>query len=68
MTIDKHLKITMTRSQFCDLLLATRMVSQAAPAQSKWKDLHDEMWKLLDDWDTVAANNDLKACMKEMKK
>ena len=58
MKIDKHLKITMTRSQVCDLLIAVEALRQGMPKESKWHELHDELWKLLEDWDTVAAINE----------
>ena len=58
MTIDKHLKITMTRSQICDLLIAVEMVRQAVPTESKWHNLHDELWELLENRDTIVAINE----------
>lgn len=55
MTIDKHLKITMTRSQICDLMLAVTAVSQTAYTVQKWKTLHSELEQLLHDYDAVIA-------------
>lgn len=55
MKIDKHLKITMTRSQLCDLMLAVTAVSQTAHTVQKWKALHDELEQLLHDYDAVVA-------------
>ena len=58
MTIDKKLKITMTRHQICDLMLATAAVVQAAEgADNKWIKLHDELEQLLKDYDAVCASN-----------
>ena len=58
MKIDKHLKITMTRSQICDLLIAVEMVRQADPEASKWQTLRDELWELIENYDTVVAINE----------
>ena len=56
MTIDKHLKITMTRSQICDLMHACTACSIAtAPHNDKWEALHDELLKLLSEYDEITA-------------
>lgn len=42
--------LNLTRSELCDLLLATTFVSQHSGAK-KWKALHDEIKKQLDEQD-----------------
>lgn len=50
MKIDKHLKITMTRKQLCDLLMACTACDLADPEAlpgNKWQQLHSELEEIL---------------------
>ena len=56
MTIDKKLKITMTRSQICDLMKAcTACVSAIGSSDSKWEALHNELFEILREYDKITG-------------
>ena len=56
MTIDKRLKITMTRKQICDLLQACTACdladSEGLPG-NKWQQLHSELEEILFKYDEI---------------
>lgn len=56
MKIDKYLKITMTRSQLCDLLKACTACDLAEPDAlpgNKWQQLHHELEEILYKYDEI---------------
>ena len=54
MKIDKKLKITMTRSQICDLMKACTYLNIATgETEKKWKALHDELLEILNEYDHI---------------
>lgn len=54
MKIDKHLKITMTRSQLCDLLKACTFLSlEVDIPDNKWEQLHSELEFVLFQYDEI---------------
>ena len=56
MTIDKHLKIRMTRSQLCDLLKAcTALDLEEDSPGNKWEELHNELETILYQFDEICT-------------
>ena len=57
MTIDKRLKITMSRRELAKLLLATRALSimgeSCAGSATEWNALHDELQEVLEEYDDI---------------
>ena len=57
MTIDKRLKITMSRRELSKLLLATQALSimgeSCAGSATEWTALHDEIQKVLEAYDDI---------------
>lgn len=45
--------LNLTRSELCDLLLATTCAKNASNTPKKWKALHDEIKKQLDEQDSA---------------
>lgn len=56
MKIDKKLKITMTRSQLCDLLKACTTLSLEVDIPgNKWEQLHNELETILYQFDEICG-------------
>lgn len=56
MKIDKKLKITMTRSQLCDLLKACYFLSfEVDVPDNKWEQLHNELETILYQFDEICG-------------
>lgn len=56
MKIDKYLRITMTRSQICDLMKAcTACATAVGPLDTKWEALHSELFDILREYDKLTG-------------
>lgn len=56
MKVDKYLRITMTRSQICDLMKAcTACANAEGLSTSKWEVLHSELFDILGEYDKIAG-------------
>lgn len=61
MTIDKKLKITMTRKELCDLMLACSAVNAGNKYKAqKWQRLHDDLKQLIDRHDEIVYGKIMK--------
>lgn len=58
---ERTITLKLQRIDICNLLIATTASAQSSGA-SKWRDLHDKLYSILENWD----NENLEKILKEL--
>lgn len=58
---ERTINLKLQRIDICNLLIATTAAAQSSGA-SKWRDLHDKLYNILENWD----NENLDAILQEL--